>query len=409
MFLTAFRRFAMSRSALLSSAVSFLRDPATANSPLAQRVAFLESKGLTPQEVEAALATAAAPAYNGSGGPYNSPQQFRGQRREFERDWRDWFIMSVVGGTVAYLAVGLAKVSLHPRRAFLPAKLIHLNEQRYIIPHLQSPDQTQLLASQTALEAKYDEAAALLLDLQTSTDTLVTSLEEQKVQLDQELLHLRTAVDESREAERKREIWAKGVTEKVDQVVSGLPKVRSHLVVLFVFVLMVRRQMLEKQSTMQSQSLVDLSTELKSLKSLLLTRRPTTTAPLPTAPIPTLPTSYSTSALPSPSAPSVSPLPTSATSSDIASTTTTLPPAAPTRVSSFGVRPAGIPAWQLKGNGAGLASSSNSNTVVPPPVATPIPIVTPTPATPLNATTTSFTPTAPTNGEEVAKEETKVV
>lgn len=31
-------------------------------------------------------------------------------RREFERDWRDWFIMGVVGGAVGWVAVTLAKV-----------------------------------------------------------------------------------------------------------------------------------------------------------------------------------------------------------------------------------------------------------------------------------------------------------
>lgn len=38
---------------------------------------------------------------------------FRG--REFERDWRDYFIMSVVGGGVGWLAVKLAQVSSHLR------------------------------------------------------------------------------------------------------------------------------------------------------------------------------------------------------------------------------------------------------------------------------------------------------
>lgn len=95
----------MSRGALLSSAVSFLRDPSTASSPLAQRIAFLESKGLTPPEIEQALATASGNA--------PSPQGYAaaGRAQEFERDWRDWFIMAVIGGTVGYVAVKLAKVS----------------------------------------------------------------------------------------------------------------------------------------------------------------------------------------------------------------------------------------------------------------------------------------------------------
>lgn len=98
----------MSRQALLSSAISFLRDPSTASSPLAQRVAFLESKGLTPSEIEQALQLATSPNL-GPSGTMMTPRGTVG--REFERDWRDWFIMTVVGGSVGYLAILLAQVS----------------------------------------------------------------------------------------------------------------------------------------------------------------------------------------------------------------------------------------------------------------------------------------------------------
>lgn len=68
--------------------------------------------------------------------------------------------------------------------------------------------------------------------------------------------------------------------------------------------------MLEKQASSQAQSLADLQTELKSLKSLLIARRPV---------LPTLPSTI----------PAVAPEP-------------------PARTSSFGVRSPGIPSWQLK-------------------------------------------------------------
>lgn len=101
----------MSRAPLISSAVAFLRDPSTANSPLAKRIQFLEAKGLTPQEIEQAFTASnsyqSPPNYNGNssmnGGSYP-------MRREFERDWRDWFIMGVVGGAVGFVAVKLAQV-----------------------------------------------------------------------------------------------------------------------------------------------------------------------------------------------------------------------------------------------------------------------------------------------------------
>ncbi|GAA5887594.1 hypothetical protein JCM16303_001441 [Sporobolomyces ruberrimus] len=274
------------RAALLSSAVSFLRDPSTASSPLAQRIAFLESKGLNQQEIEQALSAA-------NGGPLMpQQQQFGGRRgagrmgREFERDWRDWFIMSVVGGGVGWLAIKLA--------------------QKFLLPSLQPPTETDLEASQEALEAKYDEAADLLRTLQASTDAVAESLDEQKVAVERELDEVKKAVEEMREGEKKRDEWAKGVQRQVDEMAKSLPT------------------LLEKHSSTQATSLNDLQTELKSLKSLLIARRPTPSSP-----------SASGSPSLSASGPSSSP---------------------------FGVpRSPSLPAWQMKGSSAAsLATSSTT-------------------------------------------------
>jgi len=114
--LTRFIRTMSDRTALLSSAISFLRDPSTASSPLAQRIAFLESKGLNQQEIEQALSAANGgplmPYNNNGGGRAQGGVGGFSRGREFERDWRDYFIMSVVGGGVGWLAVKLAQVSL---------------------------------------------------------------------------------------------------------------------------------------------------------------------------------------------------------------------------------------------------------------------------------------------------------
>lgn len=101
--------------------------------------------------------------------------------------------------------------------------------------------------------------------------------------------------------------------------------------------------MLEKQSAQSSQSLADLSTELKSLKSLLLSRSVAT--PIPSRLPPTLSPSVSS---PSLSNSTESPVPNTGTSS---------------RASTFGLKAPGIPAWQLKGTGAGLSASTSSPTL----------------------------------------------
>ncbi|TNY19338.1 peroxisomal membrane anchor protein conserved region-domain-containing protein [Rhodotorula diobovata] len=285
------------RAQLLASAVSFLRDPATASSPLAQRIAFLESKGLSQPDIELALQqagnSAPAPPYPGAiaGGRPPYPTQAHspygpGGINEFQRDWRDWFIMSVFGGGVGWLAVKLA--------------------QKFLVPHLQPPTETDLEASQRALEAKYDEAAELLKTLQESTDAVAQSLDEQKRDIEKELEEVRGAVKEMREGEKKRDEWAQNVGRQVDDMVKSLPG------------------LLDKQASAQSTSLADLQTELKSLKSLLIARRPAPTSSSP------------------------------GTSSPASST-----PAASSAPSSlpFSIKPPGLPAWQLKSSSTATPAS----------------------------------------------------
>ena len=45
------------RQDLIASAVKFLQDPKVQEAPLAKRISFLESKGLSPEEIKVALAT----------------------------------------------------------------------------------------------------------------------------------------------------------------------------------------------------------------------------------------------------------------------------------------------------------------------------------------------------------------
>ncbi|KAI5478867.1 peroxisomal biogenesis factor 14 [Pseudohyphozyma bogoriensis] len=281
------------RQALLTSAITFLRDPSTAASPLAQRVAFLESKGLSQPEIEQALAVATS---------------------EFDKDWRDWFIMGVIGGTVGWLGYKVA--------------------QKFLMPHLAPPSATELEAAQLALEAKYDEAASLLASLQTSTDALAASLDEQKEVVDHEIGEVKKAVQGLKEGEEKRDKWCKRVEQQVDEVVKGLPS------------------MLEKQAASQAQSLTDLQTELKSLKSLMIARQP--------ARAPSFGTSSATAA---------SGASTNGSSTSPSDSSSALPGRA---TGAFTPRAPGIPSWQLKGNAAGLASGSASTSASSSGTSTPV-------------------------------------
>ena len=104
-----------------------LQDPSVTGSPLENRIAFLQSKNLTPEEVDVALSRAGGesstnypnyapqqvarqpqPAY---GGYQQYPwQQSPPQPEVPKRDWRDWFIMATVMGGVGYGLYFVAKV-----------------------------------------------------------------------------------------------------------------------------------------------------------------------------------------------------------------------------------------------------------------------------------------------------------
>ena len=111
------------REDLVSSALTFLNDPKVQASPLTKRLAFLESKGLTQEEITEVLnrlnnpsqypsptpATSSTappiPQYSQYGNPYGQPPE------PPPRDWRDWFIMAVVSSGITYGLYTLAQVT----------------------------------------------------------------------------------------------------------------------------------------------------------------------------------------------------------------------------------------------------------------------------------------------------------
>jgi peroxin-14 len=212
----------MSRAELVHNAVAFLRDPSVAESPLAKRVAFLENKGLNQAEIDEALRIASQP--NDAGG--RSPPPFLLQQHQQQgRDWRDWFIMTVVGGTVGYFVVSLARVC--PAVSLSWYSLIRICFQKYLLPALAPPTATQLTAAQEALAAKYDEAAALLETLQADTAAVRADVAEQSRKVDEGLGGVKDAVREVRLKEERRDEEMREIRLEVDSVRDMLPKVKQ--------------------------------------------------------------------------------------------------------------------------------------------------------------------------------------
>ncbi|KLO20205.1 hypothetical protein SCHPADRAFT_992296 [Schizopora paradoxa] len=244
------------RRALMDNAISFLRDPNSQASSFAQRIQFLEAKGLTPDEIQEAMHQAALsqgpsqypqytpyPQYGAS--PY--PMGPMGVNRP-PLDWRDYFIMAVVSGSFMYGAVALAR--------------------KYLMPHLKPPSSTVYEEDRDALAAQFDVAEALLKEIQEETREVKESVEAQKVKVDQAAEDVEAAVKDMREGEIRTRDEMREIREEVNSIRDMLPK------------------MIDKNKEAQSNSLAELQQELKSLKALLLSRGPS--FPSSTSPAPTL-------------------------------------------------------------------------------------------------------------------------
>src|SRR5215469_7092058 len=246
----------MSREDLINSAVSFLQEPSVASAPLDKKIAFLQSKNLTQEEIDISLARAGNPstanattnpaaasippspytsargppplpgygAYPGYWPPPPPPEVPR-------RDWRDWFIMATVMGGVGYGLYFMAK--------------------RYIIPLIAPPTTPQLEQDKSAIDSSFEKAFALLDQLQTDTSALKVAEESRTQRLDSALTELESVVVTLKEQDRRREDDARRNADEIRGLRDLIP------------------QAIDAQKEGQEERLKELGAELKSLKTLV--------------------------------------------------------------------------------------------------------------------------------------------
>ncbi|KAJ2904680.1 hypothetical protein MKZ38_007421 [Zalerion maritima] len=253
------------RQDIVDSAVTFLQDPSVASSPIENRIAFLQSKNLTKEEVDAALGRAegAPPAQQPVATPQPSQyppgpvQQYGGyqqppygwqQQQQAppvpKRDWRDWFIMATVVGGVGFGLYTLSK--------------------RYITPLIAPPTPEKLEQDKQQIDEKFDRAFALIDQLSADTTELKNAEQARTERLDKSLVELDSVIEDLKSANRRREDDANRVREDMQGLKDSIPRAMN------------------TQKDMAENRLRDLNTELKSLKTLMSQRM----AAPPTAPTP---------------------------------------------------------------------------------------------------------------------------
>ncbi|KAG2350442.1 hypothetical protein BDR05DRAFT_899421 [Suillus weaverae] len=241
------------RRELVRNAVSFLSDFTTQQAPIAQRVQFLEAKGLTGPEIEEAMKQAASQTVRSQ--PTVQPYQTYGPAPypsypSQQWDWRDYFITAVISGSVVYGAVSLFK--------------------KYLQPHLMPPAATAYEQDRDGLTAQFDAAEALLKEIQAETEAVKSAVYEQNERVDKVTKDVESVVVEMREGESKTRDEMREIRDEVENIREMLPK------------------MIEKNKETQKESLSELQQELKSLKALLLSRGSASLTSSPSTPIPLL-------------------------------------------------------------------------------------------------------------------------
>ncbi|KAH6707624.1 peroxisomal membrane anchor protein conserved region-domain-containing protein [Leptodontidium sp. 2 PMI_412] len=237
------------REDIVASAVTFLQDPSVAGSPIENRIAFLQSKNLTQEEIDTALARAGgetAPANYSSYAPqqqqvirqpqpgYGGYQQHPWQQPPPEipkRDWRDWFIMATVMGGVGYGLYFVAK--------------------RYVYPMIAPPTAPQLEQDKQAIDESFEKAFSLLDQLAKDTETLKASEQARTERLDAALTEVETVISELKTASKRREEESRRIGDEVRGLKDLIPRA------------------MEGQKETTDTRLRELNTELKSLKTLM--------------------------------------------------------------------------------------------------------------------------------------------
>lgn len=245
----------MVREDLIEGAVSFLQDPSVASAPVEQRVAFLRSKNLTQEEIDASLArvgqatpsqaasTTASYQYRPppSNGYQQPPYWAQAPPQAPRRDWRDYFIMATVMGGVGYGLYWTAK--------------------RYVYPLIAPPTPPQLEQDKAHIDASFEKAFALLDQLAIDTTELKTAEKKRSERLDSALAEVENVIAKMKETNESRELEMKRSAREMLDIREQIPHA------------------IAKERDNTDNKLKELITEMKSLKTLVANRMSGSPAP----------------------------------------------------------------------------------------------------------------------------------
>ncbi|KAJ2826131.1 peroxisomal membrane protein pex14 [Coemansia erecta] len=240
------------REDIIESAVRFLMDPKVQSSTLAKKISFLESKGLTNAEVEDALArakgaqpeagasnsTASATSVTAGHGPgygYAQPMQPPAPARP-ALDWKDYFIAAVVAGGLGYGLIMLAK--------------------KYIKPLLMVRDDNRRLEEEKKLLLEQNDFTRKQLEvLSESTTRILDTMAQQSLKTSEAIEGMASVMDDIATNESAQKVLLNRLLVAVEDLQRDISAQTA------------------KSAKAGDGSISDVQSDIRSLRSLLLSRR----------------------------------------------------------------------------------------------------------------------------------------
>ncbi|AGO10740.1 AaceriAGR381Cp [[Ashbya] aceris (nom. inval.)] len=176
------------RKELFQSAVSFLGEPSVQTAPLTKKVEFLQTKGLTEDEIQLALEQAGKAETQGRHEvPQSTSISTEAVVRDAvyetvppplpRRDWKDYFVMATATVGVCY---GLYEVT-----------------RRYVIPQLMPESRSRLEQDKRQIEDHFEKVDRLLEKLEQEQDEFRDQQVDKLKELDSTIIKLQGALEET--------------------------------------------------------------------------------------------------------------------------------------------------------------------------------------------------------------------
>ncbi|RKP37438.1 peroxisomal membrane anchor protein conserved region-domain-containing protein [Dimargaris cristalligena] len=247
------------RGDLVQSAVRFLTDPKVQGSSLEKRRAFLSNKGLTQAEIDTAMAQAGLSGANSSSssgtayGGYLQPVAYSHAPPAHppppvppRMHWKDYFIAAVVASGAGF---GLYSITT-----------------KYFIPYLRraafADFQERLDKERNEVDAHLSQTRDTLTLLQQQTTESTRVVNDQSAQLQKAVDTMTRVLEQWQERETQRSRDMDSIKTDFEAITKLLPDA------------------VDKSKDTQSAAFQNLQTEIKGLKTMLLTRRSASSTPV---------------------------------------------------------------------------------------------------------------------------------